>query len=261
MKSDIKIIFVDIDWTILNHEIRDFDYESIEALKRAQEKGIIVSLCTARPYDSVLGTGLLDIFTPDAIVCTNGAVVFYRDKLIYENCFSIEEVNKVIEVANKYNLVVEFSSAKERWFNKEKDINVERYFSIFYEKFPPIRPYSNENITALLLFAPVELDEKLYVDFGNEFNLFRFFETAIDVHTKPILKSQGINALLDYLNIDKNNAMGIGDDDGDIPMFEAVKYSVVMGNGKETAKEKACFLTKSINEHGVKAALVELEVI
>ena len=35
-----KIIFVDIDCTILNHKIHDWDYESIEALKKAQENGM-----------------------------------------------------------------------------------------------------------------------------------------------------------------------------------------------------------------------------
>ena len=77
--ENIKIIFVDIDWTILNHDIHDWDYDSLAALKKAQEKGILIYLCTARPYDSVLNTGIFDYLKPDGIICTNGAVAFIKD--------------------------------------------------------------------------------------------------------------------------------------------------------------------------------------
>ena len=63
-----KIIFVDIDWTILDHDLHDWHYLSIDALKEAQKKGILVYLNTARPYDSIVHTGLFNIFKPDGIV-------------------------------------------------------------------------------------------------------------------------------------------------------------------------------------------------
>ena len=83
MHKRIKIIFVDIDWTILNHKIHDWDYESLDALKEAQRNGKRVFLCTARPYDSVVHTGILDLLTPDGIICTNGGVAFVKDKVLF----------------------------------------------------------------------------------------------------------------------------------------------------------------------------------
>ena len=81
MISETKIIFVDIDWTILNHNIHDFDHVSIEALKKAQENGYLIYLCTARPYQSIELTGLFDFLKPDGIVCTNGGVVIEKDNV------------------------------------------------------------------------------------------------------------------------------------------------------------------------------------
>ena len=60
-KPDIKIIFVDIDWTIFDHDIHDWDYESIDVIKKIQNSGILIFLCTARPYDSILRMGLFDV--------------------------------------------------------------------------------------------------------------------------------------------------------------------------------------------------------
>ena len=61
--KDYKIIFVDIDWTILDHEIHDWDYYTIDVLKNLQKDGILIYLNTARPYDSIVHTGLFNIFT------------------------------------------------------------------------------------------------------------------------------------------------------------------------------------------------------
>ena len=76
---DIKIIFSDIDWTILDHVTHSFDIASINALKAAQKRGILVYLATARPYLSMEQTGLLDLITPDGVICTNGSVAFIND--------------------------------------------------------------------------------------------------------------------------------------------------------------------------------------
>ena len=62
-----QIIFVDIDWTILDHNKGDFDYDSINKLIELQKEGLLVFLNTARPYDSIYHTGLLKLFHPDGI--------------------------------------------------------------------------------------------------------------------------------------------------------------------------------------------------
>ena len=57
-----RIAFIDIDWTILDHDIHDWDYESLDVLRELQRAGLLIYLCTARPYDSIVHTGLLNRF-------------------------------------------------------------------------------------------------------------------------------------------------------------------------------------------------------
>ena len=101
-----KIIFVDIDWTILDHNIHDWDYQSIDVLKELQRRGVLVYINTARPYDSVIRTGILDVFVPDGMVCTGGGVTFIGDELLYENVFPEEAVRIIEKVANKHHLTL-----------------------------------------------------------------------------------------------------------------------------------------------------------
>ena len=259
--KDIEIIFTDIDWTLLNHghDKHEFDMPSIEALKKVQQKGIKIFLCTARPYHSVKGTGLLDFFHPDGIVCTNGAVCFYGDKVIHNHVFPSHLVEKVVKTCHRHHITVELSNEKERWLSKKGNKYVDAYFGIFNEVYPEIYPdvrtYKGENISAILLMCPEKFDEALKKELPSECNLFRFAHTGIDLHLAPIYKSEGVNAVLSYLNIDKKHALAIGDDYGDIKMFEAVGHPICMGNGREEVKPYAEYICPHIDEHGVAIAL------
>ena len=257
MNEDIKIIFSDIDWTLLNHGHgkHEFDMPSIEALKEVQQKGVKVFLCTARPYHSVKGCGILDLFAPDGIVCTNGAVAFVGEKIIHNASFPKEHVNQIIKVAHKHHLTLELSNEKDRWLTKKKNKYVDAYFSVFTEIVPEIRKYKGENISAILCMGPAKFDKQLQEELPAGVNLYRYFDYGLDINYRKIEKSEGMNEVLKYLNISKDNAMALGDDLGDIPMFNLVKYSVCMENGKEAAKIAAKEICPNIDNHGVAIVL------
>ena len=95
--SEIKIIFTDIDWTILNHGHGKhvYDMKSINALKTAQKNGVKVFISTARPYESLKLTGFFDIFKPDGMVLSNGGVIFIGDEIIYHDFMEPELVKRI----------------------------------------------------------------------------------------------------------------------------------------------------------------------
>ena len=111
MDQNIKIIFVDIDWTILSHYKGKhvFDKASIRALKKAQKRGVKVCICTARAYHSVVYTGLLKIFKPDGLIISNGGLVMIDDKIIKEINFTEKNYQKMIDVANELGLTMQIT--------------------------------------------------------------------------------------------------------------------------------------------------------
>lgn len=261
MENKYKIIFVDIDWTILNHHIHDWDYLSLDALKKAQDNGVLIYLCTARPYDSVVHTGLLDIFTPDGIISTNGGVAFVNDEVLFSNEIPVDIVKKVTEVANRHDLVVEMSTDRGRYFTSEANKWVDEYFKSYAETIPPVIKDQNGNVSAMLLFAPEFMDEELIKELPEEIRYYRFDLFGVDLCYFSNSKGVAINRVLEHLNINKESSIGIGDDYGDIPMFEAVGTSIAMGNGKEEVKQKATYVCPSIDENGISKILPELKII
>ena len=263
MQNNIKIIFVDIDWTILDHKVHEFDMPSIEALKKAQKNGIQVYLCTARPYLSVKQTGLLNLLKPNGIVCTNGAVAFINDKLLYSLNIPNDVVRETIKVCNRHNAVLEYCDEKMRYFNRKTNKYVDNYFSVYAEVVPEVKKYNNENVSAMLLMAPRKYDEKMKKELPKGLDYFRFDDFGVDIkwHEHDPNKGYGVINVLKELKINKENAMAIGDDYGDLDMFKEVGLSVSLENGKPEVKAKADYVTKAVDQSGVAYALKHFNII
>lgn len=253
-----KIAFIDIDWTILDHDIHDWDYESLDVLKSLQKAGLLVYLCTARPYDSIVHTGLLNIFHPDGIICTNGGVTFVGDELLFANIIPEEIVREIERISNKHHLVLELSTNKERYFTAKANTYVHRYFSVYNETIPVIKKYANKEVSAILLFAPEKYDEILKEEFPKEMTLFRFDTCGVDVGLYRNTKGGAIDRVLKHLNIDKEESIGAGDSFDDISMFKSVGVSICMGNGTEEAKKEASIISEPISQHGLGKTLNKL---
>ena len=253
--SKYQIIFVDIDWTILDHNKHDWDYESLDVLKELQKQGVLVYLNTARPYDSIVHTGLFDILVPDGIICTNGGVTFVKDKLLYANTIPEDIVRDIERICNKHHLVLELSTNKERYFTAKSNVYVHRYFSVYAETIPEIKKYANKDVSAILLFAPEKYDEILMKEFPKEMNFLRFDTCGVDVGYFKNTKGEGVRRVLEHLHIDKSSSIGAGDDYGDISMFNEVGLSIALGNSKEDVKNAADIITDDIADHGLAVAL------
>lgn len=252
--SKIDIVFVDIDCTLLNWSTRPpfFDIDSINSLKEAQKKGVLIFFCTARPYHSVKEIKILDIFTPDGMILANGGFVLYKDKILYETIMEKEVFERLCDLAIKLNVNVEGVRRYDCFFIAEEDEAVKQLFNTYPENIPAIEDYHNQDVIGLTLFAQKDLDEKFMSIMPKDSYYFRYHDYGVDVCTVPHVKGEGIKVVLKELDISKNRAMAIGDDLADISMFEEVKYGVAMANGKEEVIKAAKIKAPSIDESGVK---------
>ena len=71
-------------------------------------------------------------------------------------------------------------------------------------------------------------------------------------------KGNAVKKLLEILNISKNEAIAIGDDNNDLAMFEQVGYRVAVDNAIDVVKEKANEITLSNDDDGVAVFLEKL---
>ena len=259
MKNKYQIVFIDIDWTVLDHNIHDWDYESLEVIKKVQELGVQVVFVTARSYASVKGTGLLNLITPNGLITNNGGLTFINDKILYKNVYPEDIVKKVLEVASKHNVVLQFATLKDRYFTNEPNDYVRQYYAVYYEEWPLVKKDLVSDVSEITAFIPSEYDEKLIKELPKEIAYHRYDTLGVNIGFYNNKKGDAIIKLLKYLNISKDNAVAFGDSEDDISMFEEVGFSVAMGNSKnDLVKEKATIVTDTISNHGVASIIANL---
>ena len=258
--NEIKIIFVDIDWTILDHSSFPsvYDYESLDALKEAQKQGIKVFINTARPYHSVMQIKFFDYFQPDGMILSNGGLVIYNDEVLYASYIKIKDFESICDLAKQNNLCLEGIRLYDCFIIKEIDDAGKALFATYPEDVPPVEDYHNQKTIGICLFAPEKYDELFKNNLPDDFFYFRYHDFGVDIAPNPHDKGEAIDIVLDKLKISKENAMAIGDDIVDISMFNHVRYGVAMGNGKQEVIDNATHVAKHIQEHGVKEMLKDL---
>lgn len=259
---DVKIIFVDIDWTIYDHKHKRFDRRSIIALKHLQKKNNIkIIICTARPYHSIKDLGLFKRIKPDGYIAMNGAYIKINDYELFKDVMPKEKLRQVVDVTIRHNLTMELSTKDDRFLIAPKNDYVDLLFMTFKETMPPLIKYENQEVLTALLFAPKSFDEVLKKEYPKDVKYYRFADYGVDVLFNPHEKGEAVHRVLGYFNIPKYEAMAFGDDYGDISMFKMVQYGVAMNNGRKELKDHAFYIAPNVWDRGVYKTLKKFGLI
>lgn len=257
-KLPIKIMFVDIDWTIFDHTIEEFDYESLKMLQKVQEKGILVYISTARPYHSVEQLGLFKYFKPDGMITSNGSLIFNNDEIFYGVEIPKNIVKNVCKFAKVHHQNVEVVGEKNRYVISRRMKQLETLYSTFFDILPEYQEYDGKPIYTMLFAGPSKYDDEVLRLLEPGMFHYRFSELGMDISYSPTEKGNAINIILEHHGISKENSLSIGDSNLDISMFESTKYSIAVGNAQDCAKEKATMVADTVMNHGVAKILPEI---
>ena len=95
--DNTKIIFFDIDGTLIDMEKKCVTEKMLETLRRLQEKGIIICIATGRsPMDVPKFQGV----EFDAIINFNGSYCHCGNKQIYSNPLRTNDIKPIIRNAS-----------------------------------------------------------------------------------------------------------------------------------------------------------------
>ncbi|MNP53580.1 putative phosphatase [compost metagenome] len=113
----------------------------------------------------------------------------------------------------------------------------------------------------MCLYADGGEAQKYIVNFP-KLRFVRFHRYVMNVlEEAEVSKSTAIKKVLDYLEIDKSEAIAFGDGGNDLDMLEYVGLGIAMGNGENLLKQKANFITRRASEGGISYALKIFGVI
>ncbi|MGM0873490.1 MAG: Cof-type HAD-IIB family hydrolase [Bacillota bacterium] len=253
-----KVIFLDIDGTILDHN-KEIPSSTRETIQKLKENGHHVAIATGRaPFMFEDLRKELDIHS---FVSFNGQYVVFEGEVIYENPLKKETLEHLLQFADEEKHPLVFMSEDNMMSTTGEHPFIEQSMgSLKFTQPQENRHYYLErNIYQTLLFCEKGEEERYHQ--YSDLKLIRWHDVSTDILPVNGSKAEGIKQLAKRLNIHRENIYAFGDGLNDLEMIEFVGTGVAMGNAVESLKEIADFITKPVDEDGIQFGIEELGLL
>lgn len=271
----MKLLVLDVDGTLFGSDGK-VSRSSIEAMKKAQEKGITIMLASGRDYSSLPLDQLKDVDIPYVITC-NGSAAYKTDtkEALYEECLDTEEMQKVFAYVLERGIHLNVQMNGGNYTEKKcqsyiKNMAVPDYVKeVLDETCEPVddivefvRKNEVDILKVTLNFQIKEDGEYL-----NREEVNQYLKKLPDIHVVDggfanlefnkagVSKASGIRFMSKYLGIPKEDIMAIGDSENDIEMLKEAGLGIAMGNAMDEVIAVADDVTTSNDEDGVAKAI------
>ncbi len=286
----IRFVATDLDGTLLTND-KMISAANVDALRLAQQKGVILALASGRGETSlsVYAKQLDMVHYGGYLICNNGQkVVSLRDGTTIENPIMTNElVLRIFRFAKSHRLelFLEGDEGTSHYspthmtliryvynrFQKNsrvmKKINYKSQLDMFgFPREHHLNHISNEHAVRKDYFkigiahSEQRIDQivpLLIKDFGDELTIYRVNEHWVDLVALGVSKAMAIQQILEVNDIPVSQAMAIGDSENDLDMIQYVGIGVAVANAMPSVLAIADEVTLSNENDGVAAIILK----
>ena len=279
----IKLLALDLDGTLLNSSGK-ISEKNIEAIKKAEESGVLVTIATGRRFRDALPVGLqLELNAP--LISHNGALLKYAQSLetVAVSIVAPEIVREILRVGREFGgdalLSCDPHGKGILFYDRvsAENIPLQKYIAwskTLHGEDAEEAVHHVENLEDIVdttetvhvsfsgTCAPMaDLEKVLQNELKDSATILttvypRFDFTLIDILPFDASKGIGVEKLAAINNLTAENVMVIGDNFNDSEMLEYAGTPVLMGNASPELLENPKYhQTLSNDESGVAHAI------
>lgn len=256
-----KLIAVDLDDSLLGSDLQ-ISARNREALTKAMEKGVLVTIATGRMFKSALVYAhQLGLDVP--IITYQGGLIknAFSQDVLYNKTLPLDICQKIIQICKEKSLHLQVYIGDEYYFEEDNK------YSDMYHKHVGVKGQAVGPLDKFLVDAPNKLliidEPDRIVEMRDKFT--GFFDSQIEITTskpeylefthKDATKGKALEYLANLKGIERESVIAIGDSYNDISMFKYAGLAVAMENAPEDVKIHADYITSKNDEDGVAQAI------
>ena len=239
--KQIKIIFFDIDGTLINIQAEKMSDKTIETLKQLKKNGIKICIATGRPSVTL---PVFEGIEFDAYLTFNGSLCYNDSGIIFSNPIAMEAVKKIIQNASDIGRPVSVAT-KKRLASNGTDDDLEEYYSFAHQEIDVAEDFEavcKEEIYQMMMGCQEWEYDAVFKDVKGA-KITAWWSRAVDIIPDSGGKGVGVQKILEYYGFDQSEALAFGDGDNDIEMLQTVGTGVAMGNaslGLKAVADEVC---------------------
>ena len=262
--KNVKLISLDMDGTLLASDHWTIPQRNVDAIRRAHEAGIVVTINTGRLLEDASdfcnrlgmpcmliasdGTRAADGLLPDANV-------------FYKRSFKSNDVHAVLDILLPSSLrinVFEDGRVNTRYGRDQEEYHlVARKLIDVAHGEEEVRAAADRDIIKIYVeglegdIACIEALKKKIHQALPHLEVTNSGPLNIEVVPGDAGKGAALAAMAEYLGLTRENVMAMGDAHNDLSMLEYAAHSVAMANADDSIKRVCRYQTKSNDECGV----------
>ena len=247
--AQTKIIFFDIDGTLLDPQTGRISAKHLQTLKQLEEKGIKRCIVTGRPTACLPDLGDLHL---DVLATFNGCFCCTDTEVIYSNPIDPEDVRILLENAAALGRPVSVA-VRNRLAANGYDQDLADYYGLSHLELTVAEDFDQalrEPVYQVMLGSREEEHAAIIRGTANA-KLAISWERAVDVIPATGGKGSAIRQILAHYGLDPSQALAFGDSHNDLEMLQAVGTGIAMGNATPQLKAVADQICGSVSEDGI----------
>lgn len=258
--DNIKIIFFDIDGTLIDMERKKISDKMLETLIRLKERNIILCIGTGR---GPLQVPHFDGVEFDAFMTFNGSYCYNRKEVIFSNAIPHSDVKKIIQNGKELNKPVSVST-KDKMVANGKDDDLVEYFAFsktlvnVSDSFDEV--INNDDVYQIMISGTKEQYPFILKDCTNA-KITAWWDRAVDIIPSNSGKGVGVEQILKYYGLDKSQSMAFGDGNNDIEMIAAAGHGIAMANASDDLKAIAGDICGHVKDDGIYHYCIDHQLI
>lgn len=261
-----KLLFFDIDGTLLPDLKNPVPESTKRAIQRAQELGHYTFINTGRT--KCLLPKELEEMPFDGYLCGCGTYITLHNEVLVDQLFEKERGRELMLHAREKNVGITFEGKKSCYYDGECDA-VKDYmaqFSTIFQNFPNQIKDLNDlpEFEYSKFCALAETREKLddfLAPFSDYFEPIDRGDAFYEIVPVGYSKASAIDLVLSHLGQSLEDCYVFGDSSNDLPMLNHVPHSIAMGNSTPDVLEAASYVTTPVWRDGIYLAMKHFGLI
>ncbi len=266
-----KIIFCDIDGTLINHH-GIMPESTKEAIRQARANGHLVFLCTGRSKAKVVGEAAnLEV---DGRIYSAGGYIEINNEIIREEFVAVDAIAHLVEFLDAKGIHFCLEATEKTYISRharrfcselltekvkvqpEAKEQIEMHMQGLMDKMIEGEELVRDDICKVIFFGSTLAIEELQEEFKDEFIVLPssvgfWGNNSGEMMIPNVHKASGIESVLAHLGRDQKDTVGYGDSLNDMEMLQFVNLGVAMGNALPALKEIADDVTDAVEEDGI----------
>lgn len=260
-----KAFFFDIDGTLLSEVNGTVPESTLWAVAELKKRGHLTFVNTGRTISSV----------PDEIkqmpfsgfICGCGTYVSYNGELLLSEHILPERADEIIRQMKECGADFILEGVETCYYPEypSRFSSLEAVRNDFIKRGLPDKVYNEQDVLEydkFCLYADEKTDmEKIRICFEKDLEIIDRGSMFYEIVPKKYSKATGIQFVLDYFHVEKEDSYVFGDSSNDLSMFQAVEHAIAMGVHADVLEPYAEYVTKTVEEDGILHALKEYKIL